>query len=191
MTTTTLTPVHVALPPNPAGIPREASLTELQSIKSAWVQAAQDAGFPEMLWEVVSWLGKPVSIRTYPKTFWKAGEVGLLGSETTVRYAPTQSGWVVERRVLAYVGEAASGVEALLLQGKNVAHWRWQHIANAQGEIPLPVDEKDRLFIPGRWFNDILTALPDAKAAAQQRGADGLEQKRRNLLAELLAGADV
>ena len=45
MTTTTLSPVRVAAPPNPAGIPRETSLVELQDIKAAWVQAAQDAGF--------------------------------------------------------------------------------------------------------------------------------------------------
>lgn len=69
MTTTTLSPIRVALPPNPAGIPRETGLAELHGIKAGWAQAAQDAGFPEMLWEVANWLGKPVSIRTYPKTF--------------------------------------------------------------------------------------------------------------------------
>lgn len=190
MDTTTMTPVRVAAPPNPAGIPRGTGLAELQSIKAAWAQAAQEAGFPEMLWEVVNWLGKPVHIRTYPKTFWKSGDVGLLGSETSVRYAPAQGGWVVERRVSAYVGEAVDA-ETLLLRGKNVARWHWQHIEAAQGEILLPVDAKDHLFVPGKWLNAILAVLPDAKAAARRRGADGQEQERRSLLAELLAGADI
>jgi hypothetical protein len=165
MAAPTLTPVRIAPPPNPAGIPRETGLAELQGIKSAWVQAAQDAGFPKMLWDVANWLGKPVSIRTYPKTFWKSGNVGLLGSETTIRYAPAQGGYVVERRVSAYVGEAADA-ETLLLRGKNVARWHWQHVDTAQGEIPLPADDEKKLFIPGKWFNAILTALPDAKTAA-------------------------
>lgn len=190
MAAPTMTPFCIAPPPSPAGIPREIGLAELRDIKSSWTRAAQEAGFPEMLWEVANWLGKPVSIRTYPKTFWRAGNVSLLGSETTVHYAPAQSGYVIERRVAAYVGEATDA-EALLLQGKNVARWYWRYVDTAQGEIPLPVDGENNLFIPGRWFNAILAALPDVKAAAHRRGADGQEQERKNLLAELLAGADI
>lgn len=189
MATPTMTRVHIALPHSPAAIPRDASLAELQAIKTSWTQAAQDAGFPEMLWEVVNWLGRPVRIRTYQQKFWKDGDVGLIGSETSVRYEPAQCGWVVERRVYAYIGEATD-VETLVLRGKNVARWRWLFVEAAQ-ELPLPVDDNNRLFIPGKWFNTVLAALPDAKAAARKHGADGQEQERRSLLAELLAGADI
>lgn len=182
--------IRSSAPANPAGISKDASLADLALIKKAWAQSAQEAGFPDMLWEVLAWLGQPVRIGTYDKIYWRGQNVGLLGGETPVHWSTAYSTFVIERRVSAYIGSASNAAE-MVAHNPQVARWAWRYVEITSGKVFIPLENEDNLFIPGLWINRPMAALPDAKAAAKMKGSDTQERARRNLLSELLVGLDL
>jgi hypothetical protein len=66
---TAIVPVETAriIPTSPAQINPETSIDELNAIKSAWTQAAQEMNYPAKACHVAFWLGQEVV--TYPREY--------------------------------------------------------------------------------------------------------------------------
>jgi|GEM_PF-1384194 len=180
-------------PASPSVIPETTSLAELNRIKQAWLQAARDLGYPENIWEVVFWLGTPVKQHGgWECKIWQSGAVAIIASEYPVRYLPEHNTSLLKRSYTVWLADDKRAnprpnlVDDIVFNSYPVARWAWYEAGSELQEI-----ENELLFIPGRWFNPILSEIVHAHQAAMQRGLDASEAERRKLLAQMLVGMDV
>jgi hypothetical protein len=196
MTALLLTTIE-ARPASPATIPETTSLAELQRIKQAWLQAARDLGYHENIWEVAFWLGTPVKQRGgWECKVWQSGNVAIIASEYPVRFLLERNTSLLKRSYTVWLTNPQVDsnrqnphpniVDDIVFNSYPVARWAWLMAGSELQEI-----EEELLFIPGRWFNPILTEIVHAHQAAQQNGMDASEFERRKLLAQLLIGMEI
>ncbi len=203
------TPLSIAVPPGPADIAPDTSMADLRNIKLEWLRLAQNAGYTEMCWQVVQWLGEPVKIagRAPALVCRLPNGVALVGHEHAERRLvrsssdESQNAWLMQRFVTVWLENGAAEDRGLLSQARErgnvvdeimfssvmVAQLVWEYPGDGQ---PRLLDEQST-FLPGKWFNAILAALPDAKEQAQASGAETVETERRQLLSSLLAGRQI
>jgi len=207
-TSPTATPT-IAIPSGPADIAPDTPLADLRNIKQGWLQLAENAGYTEMCWQIVQWLGEPIKIagRAPVLVCRLPNGVALIGREHAERRLvrsssdESQNAWLMQRCVTVWLENGAAEDRGLLSQarerGNVVDEIMFPSVMVAQLVWEYPGDGQPRLleaqstFLPGKWFNSILAALPDAKEQAQASGAETVETERRQLLSSLLAGRQI
>jgi len=211
MTIPLLTPtlVRIALPASPAEIRPDTSLADLFDIKREWLRLAENAGYTEMCWQVLHWLGVPVQARAGhdPVLVCRLSNgVALVGSERAEKrlvrsYVERQNAWLMKRSLTAWLESEAGEQRALLSKARErgnvvdqimyaslpVARLGWEYSDDEQPRLL----EDQSTFLPGKWFNAILAALPDAKDKAQASGAEAVAAERAEMLRCLLVGRQI
>jgi hypothetical protein len=189
---TATVPVETArvLPASPGEISPEASLEELNAIKSAWTQEARDMNYPAKACHVAFWLGREVI--THPREhiykIWSSESVHLLVREYEERYQAADGTRMKVCILLGFIGEPdlthKNPVDQILLSTRmfKVVNWRWSIFA---GEVK---DWQENYFIPGNWIDVFLAVEAEANEISARAEVDQQESERQQLLAELLAG---
>lgn len=188
--------------PTRAHVTPETDLADLRAIKSAWVQAARDLGYPNLAWKVVRNLGRREKFGVLRETnYWEAldGKVRLLGDENTVKYSPPHRAYVVRRYVAAYVMPEMfetrfASPEQAIMNGHQVLRWAWL-MADTPGGSLCEEDEGQKkdflIFIPGQWANEILRVQAETEAVIKAAAHEKAEADRQQMLAELVFGVEV
>ena len=193
--TTSPLPVQTnpAIPTSPAEIHPDTPINELNSIKAAWTQNARQAGYPEIIYDVTSRLGKEIITRPrgHVNKLWSNGWVHAITREFTELYTLADGTHQISCYLSAYIGEPDLGKEdpfdqiVLSANMSNVARWRW----NVLGER---ITEKEGNFlIPGKWLDVFLAMESAANQAALDTQSTSSEEERQRLLAEMLAGQEI
>ena len=182
-----------AIPASPCEIHPNTSIADLNAIKTAWIQSAREAGYPELVYNVTSRLGQEVITRPggHANKVWSSGNVHAITREFTERYTIADGTHLVSRYLSVYIGEPEPKwndlVEQIVLSRKmfNVAQWRW----NLLGE--QSTEQAGNFLIPGKWLNVFLAMEAAAHQSASQDASANDEEERQSLLAELLVGQDI
>lgn len=189
--------------PTRAQVTADLSLTDLRGVKTAWVQAARDLGYPKMAWDIVRNLGRLSRFGVLREAwFWQSGNVSLVGSETSVRFSEIHQAFIARRAVSAYVvcpnlkvGAVFNNlVDEAILGGDQVMYWAWLTADSPDGSLCEEDvgEKKDKLlFIPGQWMNALLEAQPRAATAICNAAREKAERERRKLLDQLLVGKEI
>ena len=185
--------VGVSVPSSPAAIFPNTSLADLKAIKAFWTMGAREQGYPEKIYIVTNCLGKEVI--THPDgrvhKIWSSGNVYALAREYVDRYVPARGSNLVVYLLAVYVGELdhkhKNPVDQIVLSDKmlKVAYWHWNLVGEDVSEW------EDNYLIPGRWLDVFLTAEAEAKEISARAALDQMENERKQLLAEMLAGHEV
>ena len=185
--------VGVSVPSSPAAIFPNTSLADLKAIKAFWTMGAREQGYPEKIYIVTNCLGKEVI--THPDgrvhKIWSGGNVYALAREYVDRYVPARGTNLVVYLLAVYVGELdhkhKNPVDQIVLSDKmlKVVYWHWNLVGEDVSEW------EDNYLIPGRWLDVFLTAEAEAKEISARAALDQMENERKQLLAEMLAGHEV
>ena len=191
--TPTVTTLTQRMPGSPAQILPGTSLADLRAIKASWAQSARDLAYPEMACKVTTWLGREIISRPSGRVFkvWSDKVVFALVHEYAEQYIPSLATFLIVRSLAVFTGQPdtrrANLIDQIVLSDSlsRVAHWRWQIVGDETREM------EDNYFLPGRWFNALLSAEIEADSALRQAHSEQIENERLTLLAEMLAGQTV
>src|ERR1700690_3882687 len=77
-----------SIPASPAEIHPDTTLSELNMIRAAWTQNAREAGYPEIIYNVTSRLGKEIITRPrgHVNKVWSSGRIYAITREFTEQY---------------------------------------------------------------------------------------------------------
>lgn len=196
----------MTLTSTPLGLRKDASLSELKQLKQEWLEEARQHTVPAKAWEILRWLGQPVQFGLLREAlFWQSGKISLIGSQQSVIYSPEHRTFVERRSVAAYVAREGAAppqhpnlqnpVDRAIFTGDQVMRWGWLVAESpAHGELieeDLGENGDNLLFVPGRWVEIVLGATAQAEAVARQRGREGQEAERQNLMQQMLVGKAV
>lgn len=196
----------MTLTSTPLELRKDASLSELKQLKQEWLEEARQQAIPVKAWEILRWLGHPVQFGLLREAlFWQAGKISLIGSQRSVIYSPEHGTFVERRSVSAYVAREGAArpshpnlqnpVDRAIFMGDQVVRWGWLVAESpVHGELieeDLGENGDNLLFVPGRWVEIVLGATPQAEAVARQRGREGQEAERQNLMQQMLVGKAV
>ena len=203
VTSTKIRSTKTILAANPSCIPPDATLSNLLDVKRSWMIHAMELNYPAICWEVLNSLGTHAPLTGYPDMkIWRSGDVSLIGNEEHTSYVPGLCAWLTKRSVSAWLANdetlernrdllgnlrRQSPVDQVVFSSDCVMRVTWTFT----GKDDPKVDNKVSLFLPGKWFDAILIALPDTEAAVQRKALNANEAKRRLLLNELMAGHQI
>lgn len=169
----------------------DASLDELKILKADWNQFARAAGYPQICWEIVRWLGKPTPSprRGDALLLFSAGNIHAFGREEGVTRDVVRNEWVYERHVAVFVCKGSpQTIAGVVDQGKQVMHWRWFLTGK---DDPEPVEDEDNFFVNGEWILHLREFIGASQTAKERYSATLTDKERYSLAEKLLVGEEV
>lgn len=192
--------------PTTKDIPFDAPLEVLRSTRAEWNNFARSAGYPEICWEILHWLGKPADVPVWQRKelrLWESGKVAILGYEKIAKYDAREMRWIVERGFSAYaVNEKIEKrmpfrYDEVVLNSKHVARWFWNLSYDDDGAEKekselLDEDQKEiNFFVNGQWILHVRDFIAQAQAKKEEQNYSVVETERRKLIETMLIGVDV
>jgi hypothetical protein len=186
----------------PADISPDVSLAELAEIRESWILGATNAGFPDLVWQVLSTLGEHYAARGGQDALiwsWLGDQtnVSIIGKQKVVWAGP--KGEKSLRRFTVWLRDVElyeieqnqerktrSRIDAIVMSSVPVMEWIW-NIDGDKNSVLLNAC----LFVPGGWADTILAQKPaiDSYFAKERELSD--EHQRKTLIETLLVGRKI
>lgn len=183
----------------------KATLDDLKRTKEEWLLLARASGYPEIMWEIVRWLGKlsPNPRRGDDDCYlFRTGNLAILGRESTTRWSVTGNCWLYRRTfsVCVLSGEEYTGhnkeneITSIIMTSETVMHWGWfltyenDDNPKERRELTKEEDSPSCIFINGEWAFHLRDYIGKAQSAKEIWNTDMAEVERAALLKELMVG---
>lgn len=178
----------------PADIPSNATLSDLEAVKKRWLKLAEESHILEDCAMLCTTLGAPVDTMDAPhfrsaKVFSCAvGDIHLFSIAKAGRYLPALADFEVISTLYITTGrpylifQAGEFLDVIAKReyDKLLAQYEW---SNSAAHKP-----RHQLYLPGEWVDILAPYIQRAKKANHDNAQNIYEHRRRELLAELLAG---
>lgn len=180
----------------------DATLEELKMTKQGWLDMARQAGYPEICWEIVRWLGALQKTRTLPLRgttwIWQNNNVSVIGSEYVQVFNTTKSDYQYLRRFTVWLKNAKPGVvyrneiDNIVLNSVSVMNWEWIVFYDKKTALPSEIIDGDGCnFVNGSWILSVRDFIGQAQAAKEAHNLANTDLERKRLMDEMLVGVSV
>lgn len=179
----------------------DATLEELKLTKQGWLDMARQAGYPEICWQIVRWLGTPTNQRiTRGKpVLWEKHGIAIYGNEYAFGFNPREDNWEYTRIVSAFVRvpesktRAFSALDEIILNSNEVLCWSWSVFYDKETHEERSFESvgNDNYFVNGSWILSVRDFIGQAQAAKEAHNLANTDLERKRLLEEMLVGVAV
>lgn len=179
----------------------DATLEELKMTKQGWLEMARQAGYPEICWEIVRWLGTPINryVSRGKPSLWEMGNIAIYGNEHVLTFDQQEQNWEYTRGVCVWVRTPGSKVKAhtalddIVLNSNQVLYWSWTVFYDKESntESVTPSQDEKNIFINGSWILSVRDFIGQAQAAKEAHNLANTDLERKRLMDEMLVGVSV
>lgn len=180
----------------------DATLDELKMTKQGWLDMARQAGYPEICWQIVRWLGKlvakNVSVTAGNTRLWQSGNVAIVGNEYAEKFDVARNAYRFARFFTVWVRNAGAQktykdeMDNIVMNSVPVMYWGWElfYDKETMAEEIFRVDSSC-FFVNGSWILSVRDFIGQAQAKKEAYNLANTDLERKRLMEELLVGVSV
>lgn len=155
----------------------DTTLEDLKLTKEGWINQARENGYPDVIWTIVRWLGKPDVRRHGTKGLvFELGNIKIYGNEGVERYGVREEAYISSRKIHVWIDD-----------DHYVMCWVWE--VTPDGNKAEDIERS--LFVPGAWLEKLLVRVGPAQAAEAAYNASLTDDERQRLMKQLLIGVSL
>lgn len=182
--------------PTTSVIDKKASLDELRLLEQSWNEHARVAGYPELCWDIVRWLGEKTHLPDWQSSpyLWEIEKIAIIGNEVPTKYLTGQSTFQYERRYSVWYAahpksfQTEHAIDSVVMNAVCVMDWGWFVTYDKDGVQYSIVENPNNYFVNGEWILTARNFIQEAQIAKDRYTQSLAEFERAALAQKLLIG---